>query len=132
MTDVTRLPLLPESRPRHRVNQVWRAGFWQGGIWIEAQWWEYTYCANCGVPDGLVTARTMMFAFSLCNDCYQKHGHIEGTFASPIERFAGAVVGEQIARYGRQLTDAELVTVAEGTSPLATLLNRGVPAILGG
>lgn len=35
---------------------------------------EKVYCANCGAPQGLVTADWCPHIFALCNECVAKNG----------------------------------------------------------
>lgn len=57
--------------------------------------WETVYCANCGEPDGLVTAEWSAHVFCLCNKCFAKFGVIEGTVQVPDDLVRGT--GLQVA-----------------------------------
>lgn len=91
-----------------------------GGMWVPV------FCANCGVSGGLCPEENMTFMFYLCNDCVWKYGEIAGVMMVPDEVFWEKVKQEQLDKYGRLLSDAELRQVLEaGASPLATLLKSG-------
>jgi hypothetical protein len=110
--------LLPDSRlktihtPRGMVQSVGM------GTWVPI------YCANCGKDGGICPEENMTFLFYLCDDCAEKHGHIAGTLSMPDEVFWQKLIDEQLAQYGRYLTDQELAAVveADAASPLAKLL----------
>lgn len=67
------------------------------------------YCANCGVKYGHVPRDTTAFACWLCRRCHETHGDIAGTYAVPDEDFNQAVQAEMEARFGRALTEAEII-----------------------
>lgn len=70
------------------------------------------YCANCGVPYGYVPRENTTFAFWVCASCAEKHGPVPGTFAVPDDEFNESVEHEVRARFGRDLTEAELIAAA--------------------
>jgi hypothetical protein len=49
--------------------------------------WVPIYCANCGKDGGFVPEENCNFAFWLCDPCYEKHGTIAGTMATPDDVF---------------------------------------------
>lgn len=60
---------LPDSRLRNREkNRVYRGGLW----------WEPVYCADCGIPGGLVTADWAAHVFYVCDDCVGQKGEPPG------------------------------------------------------
>lgn len=68
----------------------------------------------------------MTFLFYLCNKCAETYGSIAGTMMMPDEVFFEKLKQEQIAAYGRYLTQQEIAAVMEaGASPLARLLRSG-------
>lgn len=93
--------ILPDSRtrtihtPRNSIN-MGAAAFWQP-----------IFCASCGIKGGNVPEENMSFAFWLCQECFDKHGHITTMYAMPDEVFFQKVIDAQIAKYGRVLTAAE-------------------------
>ena len=68
----------------------------------------------------------MTFLFYLCEKCAETHGAIAGTMLMPDEVFFQKLKEEQIASYGKYLTEQELARVVEeDASPLATLIKQG-------
>lgn len=107
--------LLPDSRARETRGRVFTAG----GVMIPV------YCANCGTDGGLVPEHGMTFVFYLCTPCAKTHGPIAGMMMMPDEVFFERLKQEQLASFGRYLTEQELTAVVEAdASPLATLLNE--------
>jgi len=97
----------------------------RGAVHRPDGWWQPIFCANCGADGGLVPEANMTFVFWLCDRCAATHGQIAGTMMMPDEVFWERVKQEQIATYGRFLTEAELAAiVAADASPLATLLKE--------
>jgi hypothetical protein len=89
--------------------------------------WVPVFCANCGADGGSCPEENMTFMFYLCNKCAQTHGQIAGTMMMPDEVFFEKLKQEQMASYGRYLTQEELsAIVAADASPLATLLTQGL------
>jgi hypothetical protein len=108
--------LLPDSRASKIVTP-------RGMVQGPGGMWEPVFCANCGAEGGLVPTENMTFLFYLCNACAQTHGAITGTMMMPDEVFFQKLKDEQLASYGRYLTEIELHQVLEAdASPLATLL----------
>lgn len=108
-----RKDILPDSRARETRNRI----FTPGGAWIPI------FCASCGKDGGSCPEENMTFIFYLCNDCFKKHGHLTGTMVMPDEVFWAKVKEEQMASFGRYLTELELAAVVEAdASPLATLI----------
>jgi hypothetical protein len=111
--------ILPDSRLRTIVTP---RGMIQGpgGMWVPV------FCANCGADGGMCPEENMNFLFYLCNKCFETHGQIAGTMVMPDEVFFEKLKQEQMASYGRYLTQDELRAVVEAdASPLATLLKSG-------
>lgn len=97
----------------------------KGGICGPNGWWVPMFCANCFTPAGFCPQEST-HVFYLCDDCVDKHGVPAGMMAVPDEVFWETVKQEQIDKYGRLLSEAELIRVLEdGASPLATLLKSG-------
>jgi hypothetical protein len=106
--------ILPDCRAVDTKGRV----FTLGGVWIPV------YCANCGVDGGMVPEENMTFVFYLCQKCAETHGPIAGMMMMPDEVFFEKLKQEQIASYGKYLTEQELLAIVEaGDSPLATLIN---------
>jgi len=117
MSNVTpiRKDLLPDSRAKETKNRV----FTPMGAFIPI------FCANCGAPGGHCPEENMNFLFYLCNKCAETHGAIAGVMLMPDEVFFEKVKQEQMAAYGRYLSERELLAVVEAdASPLATLLKQ--------
>lgn len=109
--------LLPDSRLRETKGAVNRAGVW----------WVPVFCANCGVPYGYVPEENCTFACWLCEKCEPTYGPVAGVMLMPDEVFWQKVQQEQLDRYGRLLTEQELLQVQdEAATPLGTLLKQGV------
>lgn len=116
MSDVSeKKDLLPDSRARETKNRVFTAM----GTWIPV------FCANCGARGGSCPEENMTFLFYLCTKCAETHGAIAGLMMMPDEVFFAKLKQEQLDSFGRYLTEEELLAVvAEGASPLATLLTQ--------
>lgn len=112
--------VLPDSRLRNRIKGVVR-GFFRGVGMIN---WVPIYCANCGKPNGYVPEENMDFVFWLCDRCSRTSVAQEaGVALVPDEVFWQKVKYEQLEKYGRVLSPAELATVADSTTtPLSKLL----------
>lgn len=93
--------------------------------WREGGWWIPIFCASCCAPGGFIPQENMTYAFYLCNPCALKYGKLTTMMMIPDQVFWERVKQEQMERYGRYLTTDELVAVAAGKSPLATLLREG-------
>jgi hypothetical protein len=70
---------LPDSRLRDpSKNLVYREGRFQDPdtkiVYRGRIAYEVAYCANCGKPEGLVTAEWAPHAFALCKECADKFG----------------------------------------------------------
>lgn len=74
---------------------------------------ETIFCANCGKLYGYVPRENTAFVFWLCRACYERYGAIAGLLAVPDEEFRQAVHYEMQARFGRDLTELEIATLAE-------------------
>jgi hypothetical protein len=84
------------------------------------------FCANCGTQGGWVPEENMTFLYWLCNTCAETYGPIANTMMMPDEVFFERLKQEQIDKYGRFLTEQEIVAVIEeGTSALAKLIKEG-------
>lgn len=115
--------LLPDSRLKHNGTPKGRV-FTPMGAFVPV------FCANCGKEGGLCPEENMNFLFYQCNDCAQKYGQLAGTLSMPDEVFWEQVKQEQMASYGRYLTELELAAVVEAdASPLATLIKGRAKAI---
>lgn len=108
--------VLPDSRLKtiHTPKGMVSSPF---GTWIPV------FCANCGADGGFCPEENMTFMFYLCNKCWEKYGAIAATLAIPDEVFWEKVRQEQMEKYGRLLTEEELLKVSwADASPLAKLL----------
>ncbi len=74
---------------------------------------EKVFCANCGVPYGYVPKENTAFTCWLCNQCFEQYGAVAGTFAVPDEQFCRAVEYEMTERFGRALTDLEILAAMD-------------------
>jgi hypothetical protein len=90
--------VLPDSRARTNRGSIRR----QGLNYIPI------YCANCGVPYGMVPERLVTNAFALCVPCSEKHGPIAHTYQEPDAVFWRRVEEAQKEEYGRLLNPLEL------------------------
>ena len=59
-----------DGRLRRKIGEVFGAA----GPIADRRLWEPIFCANCGKAEGYVTKGTPIVR--LCNDCFQKHGHL--------------------------------------------------------
>lgn len=112
--------VLPDSRLRDRLKGIVR-GFFAGVGFIN---WLPVFCANCGKRGPYVPEENCNFVFWMCTDCVDKWGAPYGTALMPDEVFWRKAHAEMIEKYGRVLTEQELVAVIgpKSTSPLAKLL----------
>lgn len=110
--------ILPDSRTRtiHTPSNSVNMG--------AAAFWQPIFCASCGVKGGLVPEENMNFAFWLCTECYKTYGHITTMYAMPDEVFFKRVVDEQMAKYGRVLTEQETVLSLADPESLESKLAR--------
>jgi hypothetical protein len=107
--------LLPDSRPRIQKNVTRMTTPWGVVNYVPV------YCANCGVPYGLVPNENMTFAFWLCNLCAEKWAPLEGTYTIPDEVFAQKIA-EELMTYGRDVTMSEITEILKDeNSSLAKL-----------
>ena len=108
--------LLPDSRAKDTKGRI----FTTNGAWVPV------FCANCGVNGGSCPEEGTTFLFYLCQKCADTHGAIASTLLMPDELFFEKLKQEQMASYGRYLSEVELATVVEAdASPLATLVKSG-------
>ena len=61
--------------PDSRVSGMSRE---RSKVFINGQWKEPVYCANCGVLEGYVTAEWTPHAFAVCNACLGLWGEPPG------------------------------------------------------
>lgn len=88
--------------------------------------WVRVFCANCGIPYGLVPEASCTFACWLCDPCAEAWGVEFGAALMPEEVFWKKVHEEMVDKHGRILTVEETLKVVETSSPLTTLLREGV------
>jgi hypothetical protein len=75
------------------------------------------YCASCGKEYGYVPHENTVFAFYLCNKCFENYGKIAGTYAVPEEEFCKAVEHEVMERFGRNnLTEQDILNIISGNN----------------
>lgn len=111
-----KMDLLPDCRAKDTRGRVFTAA----GVQVPV------FCANCGVHGGWCPEENMNFIFYLCNKCVETCGEIAGVMLMPDEVFYEKCRQEQMASYGRYLTQEEIAKVVEdGSSPLAKLLTQG-------
>lgn len=116
--------VLPDSRLTHRPDLGSEVVDWPlpggGTVRCEA---VRIYCANCGKLYGFVPRDNTTFAFWLCQPCFDKFGHLAGTYAAPDDEFRRAVAEEMRTRFGRDVTDLELLRALE-SGDLGTALTK--------
>lgn len=93
--------ILPSSVAREKRGVIVRGGVSYVPVW----------CANCGAQGPLVIDAGQHFAFYQCEPCDEKYGAIAGMMKIPDEVHWELQHQEQVARYGRDLTVAELVEI---------------------
>lgn len=112
----TKNEVLPDSRAKETKGRI----FTPMGAFVPV------FCANCGVPGGHCPEENMTFLFYLCQKCFETHGEVAGVMMMPDEVFFEKLKQEQIASYGRYLTQQEIQKIVEeDASPLATLIKAG-------
>lgn len=121
--DLLAANVLPDSRPK-----VSRGARQLGG-----SWWRPIFCANCGCDGGYVPEENCTFAYWVCTPCYNDLGDVVNTYVMPDEVMWEKIKQEQLATYGRLLSNAELVQVeAADATPLAKLLKASGRPLTGG
>ena len=118
MSDIDNL--LPDSRLQDSkgVKRI-EHGHW-GRINMQP-----VFCANCGKLGAYVPEENCSFACWLCDPCAETMGPIAGTMMMPDEVFWKRVKEEQLEKYGRLLTKAEMEVVLDAPSgAMATLLRE--------
>lgn len=119
------LELLPDSRSRSKLEGRWGPLRLPSGR-ITRVWWVPVYCMSCHAPFGEVPDETVTWTGWLCNDCVNKHGHIDGTWIEPEVDYWRRVLAEMDEKHGRMLNAEEMREVeTANTSPLAALLREG-------
>lgn len=105
--------VLPDSRTKEAKDLVW-------GMFGAMQW---IYCVYCGTKGGLVPVENITTVSWICNACFPIHGQDTLLMVTSDEVFYEKVKQEQLEKFGRFLTEPELVSVVEAdASPLATLI----------
>ena len=99
----------------------------KGRVSVKGTMFVPIYCANCGADGGGVPEEHMTFAFYLCNSCYEKWGHVAGTYAEPDAVFFEKVRQAQLEECGRELNADELKTVLADPSHPISKLAREAP-----
>lgn len=93
-----------------------------GRKFINGVAWVPIYCGNCHVDGGLVPEENCTFAFWLCSKCEGAWGQLAATYTTSDEVFWEKVKQEQLERYGRELTEVEVIeALKDDTNPLAKL-----------
>ncbi len=106
--------ILPDSRLLQRPDLGCFMADWPvcggGTVRIEVQ---PIYCANCGKPYGYIPKENTVFAMWLCRPCSETYGEIAGTYSLPDDEFNRRLAEEMDARYGRALTELEILREIE-------------------
>lgn len=85
------------------------------------------YCINCGADGGLVDeagVAAMMDHAYICEPCADKWGELFGASPIPDEIFWGKLRAAQMEKYGRMLTDFELVEALKDEHSMISKLAR--------
>jgi hypothetical protein len=107
--------VLPDSRTRERKGSI-RSAL---GNLIPG------YCANCGIPWGMVAENDVTFLFTLCQECADEFGPIAHTYMEPDYVFWERVETAQREEFGRLLTIEELgKQLEDSSSTLAKLADE--------
>lgn len=116
--------VLPDSRLKQRPDFGSQVVDWRlpSGETVRIEV-VMVYCANCGKEYGYVPRENTSFAFWLCGKCFEKYGAIANTLAEPDEDFRRKVEAEMVERFGRGLSEAEIVYLAE-RGELGTALEK--------
>jgi hypothetical protein len=105
--------VLPDSRLRDR-NLGTVMGDWllPSGetVRIEA---SPVHCANCGLFLTYVPKDNTSSTFFLCRKCFERHGVVPGTHATPEDEFNRKLEAEMAERFGRTMTAEELVAAEQ-------------------
>lgn len=113
--------VLPDSRLRDQTlgSQMVDWPLPGGGtVRVEA---VHIFCMNCGKLYGWVPKDNCAFTGWMCRKCHEAYGDAAGQFAMPDDEFARNVAAEMEAKFGRVLTDAEIVYF-KGRGELGTAL----------
>jgi hypothetical protein len=87
------------------------------------------FCANCHKDSGTYVLESNWdavknFAFYLCIPCAEKWSPLVDTMISPDEAFWKKVDDAQIDKFGRRLTEVELIEALKDESHIITMLAR--------
>lgn len=88
--------------------------------------WFYLFCGSCGRDGGRVmdTYLPKQFAYYICDECFQKYGHVVGTYVEPDEIFRQKVVAAMQEEYGYVLTEPEILDELGNPSSLISKLEK--------
>lgn len=116
--------ILPDSRLKLTKNTLmvdWPLG---DGTKVRIEI-EPVFCANCGVSHGYVPTENTIWAFWLCQKCYDQYGVPASLMVALDDDFWHNVQEEMLVHYGHVLNQFELERLAEeGWGPLATLVKE--------
>lgn len=104
--------ILPDSRMKNPTG-VKRIEF---GEWGRLNM-QPIFCANCGKLGAYCPEENMTFAFWLCEGpCTDSWANLAGTYTSPDEVFWETVKHEMQEKYGKYLTEREVLKAEEETT----------------
>ncbi len=88
--------------------------------------WYYLFCANCGADGGRVldTSLPKQFAFYLCDSCAEKYGSLTTLYMEPDAVFWEKVRQAQMEKFGRELTEPEIIEALKDGSHILTKLSK--------
>lgn len=106
--------VLPDSRLKNPKNFYQHIGLN----------WVPVFCANCGAEGGFVPEENCNFAFYLCDPCATKLGPITNTYMEPDAVFWQKVKAAQMEKFGRELTEPEIVEALKDDSHVLSKLAK--------
>lgn len=115
------MDVVPNSVTRERRGVVVRAGVP----------WVPIFCAGCGVDGGMVPEESIDsgtgWVCYLCDECATKYGDQAGFMVVPDMIWAEKFNNALIEKYGRLLTEVELLEQLRDPNSLVTKLARERP-----
>lgn len=94
------LEKLPDSRLKRLVAKVVPHKLWGMA--------QKIYCAHCGHDGGWIPEQNSTFAFYLCDECWESHGHLTGLMSIPESEVRRAARLRELERSSTNQSVGEL------------------------
>lgn len=96
----------------------------RGAMQSPQGFWVPIYCASCGCDGGKVPEENCTYVCWLCDSCFAKHGAATLGTIIPDQIFWEEVRQAQLAKYGRNLNEAETIASLADPESLESRLAR--------